>query len=43
MKFIMQKYEGCVFRLEVEEENGRAVKLYEKCGFTVLPYMEMKK
>lgn len=43
LKFIMQKYEGCVFRLEVEEENGRAVKLYEKCGFTVLPYMEMKK
>ena len=29
--------------LEVEEENGRAVKVYEKNGFNVLPYMEMKK
>ena len=43
MEFITQKYTDCIFRLEVEEENERAVKLYEKCGFTVLPYMEMKK
>jgi len=43
MDFITNKYTDCVFRLEVEEENERAVKLYEKCGFTVLPYMEMKK
>lgn len=43
LEFIMQKYEGCVFRLEVEAENERAVKLYEACGFEVLPYMEMKK
>ncbi|MBQ8768404.1 MAG: GNAT family N-acetyltransferase [Oscillospiraceae bacterium] len=41
--FITKKYEGCLFRLEVEEENTRAVELYEKCGFTELPYMEMKK
>jgi ribosomal protein S18 acetylase RimI-like enzyme len=27
----------------VEEENERAIKLYEKCGFSVLPYMEMKR
>jgi ribosomal protein S18 acetylase RimI-like enzyme len=27
----------------VEEENTAAVKLYEKSGFDVLPYMEMKK
>ncbi len=43
MDFITQKYTDCIFRLEVEEENERAVKLYKKCGFTVLPYMEMKK
>ena len=43
MDFILKKYTDCIFRLEVEEENERAVKLYEKCGFTVLPYMEMKK
>ena len=43
MQFITEKYTDCIFRLEVEEENERAVKLYEKCGFTVLPYMEMKR
>lgn len=41
--FITKKYADTIFRLEVEEENGRAVKVYEKCGFTVLPYMEMKR
>ena len=43
MEFITKRYTDCIFRLEVEEENERAVKLYKKCGFTVLPYMEMKK
>ncbi|MBE6787123.1 MAG: GNAT family N-acetyltransferase [Ruminococcaceae bacterium] len=43
LDFITQKYTNCIFRLEVEEENERAVKLYEKSGFSVLPYMEMKK
>jgi GNAT superfamily N-acetyltransferase len=41
--FITEKYSRCIFRLEVEEENERAIKLYEKCGFSVLPYMEMKR
>ena len=41
--YIMSKYEGHLFRLEVEEENEGAIKLYEKCGFSPLPYMEMKK
>ncbi len=41
--FITKQYDGAIFRLEVEQENERAVKLYNKCGFTVLPYMEMKK
>jgi len=42
-KFIEEKYPNHLFRLEVEEENERAVKVYKKCGFEVLPYMEMKK
>ena len=42
-RLIEEKYPDCVFRLEVEEENEGAVKLYRKNGFTVLPYMEMKK
>lgn len=41
--FITEKYTDCIFRLEVEAENERAVKLYRKCGFSVLPYLEMKK
>ena len=41
--FLFKKYTGCIFRLEVERENERAIKLYEKCGFAELPYMEMKK
>ena len=41
--FIEEKYPDVLFRLEVEEENETAVSLYKKCGFTVLPYMEMKK
>lgn len=40
---IADKYPGCLLRLEVEEENGRAMKLYRKCGFEILPYVEMKK
>jgi len=43
MDYITKKYTDCIFRLEVEEENERAIRLYEKCGFTTLPYMEMKK
>ena len=43
IEFITNKYTDCIFRLEVEEENEHAVGLYKKCGFTVLPYMEMKK
>jgi ribosomal protein S18 acetylase RimI-like enzyme len=43
LEYITHKYTDCIFRLEAEEENERAVKLYKKCGFTVLPYLEMKK
>ena len=43
LDFIGDKYPNCLLRLEVEEENERAVRLYKKCGFEVLPYVEMKK
>ena len=43
LDYIADKYPGCLLRLEVEEENHRAMRLYEKCGFQVLPYTEMKK
>ena len=41
--FVFERYKDGIFRLEVEKENQNAVKLYEKCGFTYLPYLEMKK
>ena len=40
--FIKKEYPGSIFRLEVEEENERAIAVYKKNGFAVLPYMEMK-
>lgn len=43
LSFITQKYENAILRLEVEEENTRAVNAYKKNGFEVLAYMEMKK
>ena len=43
LKFIESKYPDAILRLEVEEENERAVNVYHKCGFDVIPYMEMKK
>jgi len=43
MDFITTKYTDCIFRLEAEEENERAIRLYKKCGFSVLPYLELKK
>lgn len=43
LDYIAKKYTGAVLRLEVEKENERAVGVYKKCGFTPLPYMEMKK
>ena len=41
--FVEKRYPDSLLRLEVEEENTRARHVYEKCGFDVLPYMEMKK
>ena len=41
--FIEETYPHSLFRLEVEPENEMAVNVYRKCGYDVLPYMEMKK
>lgn len=41
--FLSNQYRDCIFRLEVEADNLSALHLYKKCGFTELPYMEMKK
>ena len=43
LQYITQQFPGCIFRLEVEAENSRAVAAYTKNGFEELPYMEMKK
>lgn len=32
-----------LLKLEVERKNTRAIHVYEKCGYTELPYMEMIK
>lgn len=42
-KFIEEKYEGFLFRLEVEKGNEKAINTYKKAGFIELPYLEMKK
>lgn len=42
-KYIEEKYTDVVFRLEAEEENERAVKVYKKTGYKELPYYEMIK
>lgn len=43
MNFVEKTYPDSIFRLEVEEENEPAVNMYKKCGYEILPYMEMKK
>lgn len=43
LKFAENKYPGSLLRLEVEASDARAVNVYKKCGYDVLPYMEMKK
>ncbi len=42
-KTIFRKYPDVIFRLEVEKENQGALKLYQKCGFDIIPYLEMIK
>ena len=43
LEFIEEKYPDSVFRLEAEAENEMALHVYKKCGFEVLPYIELKK
>ena len=43
LNFIEKKYPNSLLRLEVEAENEIAVHVYKKCGFSPLPYVEMKK
>ncbi len=41
--YLDKVYPDHVKRLEVEEENQNAIHVYEKCGYEVIPYMEMIK
>ena len=43
LAFISDKYKECVIRLEAEAENERAIHVYNKAGFGVLPYTELIK
>lgn len=43
LQCITDRFSDCIFRLEVEADNERAIAAYKKCGFSELPYMEMKK
>lgn len=38
---VREKYPDALFRLEVEDDNERAIRVYEKSGFSYLPYKEM--
>ncbi len=42
-EFLSTAYPNHVLRLEVEDYNTRAVKVYESAGFDTLPYVEMIK
>jgi GNAT superfamily N-acetyltransferase len=42
-QFIETQFSNCIVRLEAEEENHRAVALYQSCGYEILPYLELKK
>ena len=41
LDLVKEKYPDHIHRLEVEETNLRAIRLYKKSGFTTLPYAEM--
>ena len=41
--YLEEKFPNTIMRLEVEEDNTRAVAVDKKNGYEVLPYMEMKK
>lgn len=39
--YLRSRYPGALRRLEVEAENEKAINIYKKNGFEILPYMEM--
>ena len=41
IEYVKSIRDGRIIRLEAEKENVSAIKLYEKCGFGALPYLEM--
>ena len=41
--YLEHEFPNTIMRLEVEEDNTRAVAVYKKNGYETLPYMEMKK
>ena len=43
LAFVEKSYPRCLLRLEAEAENEHAIHVYQKCGFEVLPYLELKK
>ena len=43
IRLVEESYPDHVYRLEAEEENERAIHVYKKNGFEVLPYLELKK
>lgn len=42
-QLLEETYPNHLFRIEAEEENKRAVKVYKEAGFKVLPYLELFK
>ena len=42
LKHVKDLYPNAIFKLEVEEENARAVHAYKKLGFEYSPYLYMQ-
>ncbi len=43
INYIQNNYKNSILRLEAEDENLHAIHVYEKAGFSKLPYIEMVK
>lgn len=42
-EMLKNRYPNHLLRIEAEEENERAVSVYKKVGFQILPYLELYK